>query len=439
MCAYAVASRLRSLYTGARHTKKESETLVRIELPKDVKYIIGVLMENGYEAYAVGGCVRDSILKRVPGDWDITTSALPMQVKALFRRTIDTGIQHGTVTVMLGKNGYEVTTYRIDGKYEDSRHPESVEFTPDLHEDLKRRDFTINAMAYNDEHGIVDIFDGVGDLNRKLIRCVGNAHDRFDEDALRILRAVRFSAQLGFDIDEDTAEAARKLAPNLKKISSERIHTEFNKMLKSAHPDYFSVADRIGIMEIVLPEYHVMSDADKDFVGRLAKECECQLPERYAAMLLMSGKYSKEASADICTKVLKRLKLDNDTINTSSMLVRWCMLEITADEAELRHIIYQTGDKNIIRILKFRLAYDKCVGNDTMPTEKMIEICRMILERGDCISLKMLAITGKELIALGVPTGKRMGDMLNELLMEVLDNPELNDKVILTDKVKNLL
>ena len=249
--------------------------MVRIALPKDVKHIIDVLMENGYEAYAVGGCVRDSILGRVPGDWDITTSALPMQVKGLFRRTVDTGIQHGTVTVMLGRNGYEVTTYRIDGKYEDSRHPESVEFTPKLEEDLKRRDFTINAMAYNDEHGVVDIFDGVGDLQRKIIRCVGNAHDRFDEDALRILRAVRFSAQLGFGIEENTARAAKELAVNLKRISSERIHTEFNKMLKSPHPDYFSVADAIGIMEIVLPEYHVMSAEDKAFVGALAKECAC--------------------------------------------------------------------------------------------------------------------------------------------------------------------
>ena len=326
--------------------------MVRIALPKDVKHIIGVLMENGYEAYAVGGCVRDSILGRVPGDWDITTSALPMQVKGLFRRTVDTGIQHGTVTVMLGRNGYEVTTYRIDGKYEDSRHPESVEFTPKLEEDLKRRDFTINAMAYNDEHGVVDIFDGVGDLQRKIIRCVGNAHDRFDEDALRILRAVRFSAQLGFGIEENTARAAKELAVNLKRISSERIHTEFNKMLKSAHPDYFSVADAIGIMEIVLPEYHVMSAEDKAFVGALAKECACLLPERYAAMLFMSGGYSEEDPADTAKRVLKRLKLDNDTINTASMLLRFGMLEITDDEPRIRHIIYETGDNVSVTILQ---------------------------------------------------------------------------------------
>lgn len=413
--------------------------MVRIALPKDVKHIIDVLMENGYEAYAVGGCVRDSILGRVPGDWDITTSALPMQVKGLFRRTVDTGIQHGTVTVMLGRNGYEVTTYRIDGKYEDSRHPESVEFTPKLEEDLKRRDFTINAMAYNDEHGIVDIFDGVGDLQRKIIRCVGNAHDRFDEDALRILRAVRFSAQLGFGIEENTARAAKELAVNLKKISSERIHTEFNKMLKSPHPDYFSVADAIGIMEIVLPEYHVMSAEDKTFVGGLARECACLLPERYAAMLFMSGGYSEEDPADTAKRVLKRLKLDNDTINTASMLLRFGMLEITDDESRIRHIIYETGDKNILRILDFRAAYERCIGNDIADVRRMYDICNMIFERGDCVSLKNLAITGKELIAMGVPAGRQMGEILNSLLMLVLDNPQLNDREQLSKEALKIL
>ena len=413
--------------------------MVRIALPKDVKHIIDVLMENSYEAYAVGGCVRDSILGRVPGDWDITTSALPMQVKGLFRRTVDTGIQHGTVTVMLGRNGYEVTTYRIDGKYEDSRHPESVEFTPKLEEDLKRRDFTINAMAYNDEHGIVDIFDGVGDLHRKIIRCVGNAHDRFDEDALRILRAVRFSAQLGFGIEENTARAAKELAVNLKKISSERIHTEFNKMLKSPHPDYFSVADAIGIMEIVLPEYHVMSAEDKAFVGALARECACLLPERYAAMLFMSGRYSEEGPADTAKRVLKRLKLDNDTINTASMLLHFSMLEITDDESRIRHIIYETGDKNILRILDFRAAYEKCIGNDIADVRRMYDICNMIFERGDCVSLKNLAITGKELIAMGVPAGRQMGEILNSLLMLVLDNPQFNDREQLSKEALKIL
>mgnify|MGYP002747897424 FL=1 len=182
-----------SKYNGNREFK--------INIPGSVKLIIDVLENNGYEAFAVGGCVRDTILDREPQDWDITTSALPEQVKELFNRTLDTGIQHGTVTVMIKHVGYEVTTYRIDGEYNDSRHPESVEFTSNLIEDLKRRDFTINAMAYNEREGLVDAFDGINDINNKIIRCVGEPEERFGEDALRILRAVRFSAQLGFDID----------------------------------------------------------------------------------------------------------------------------------------------------------------------------------------------------------------------------------------------
>ena len=174
----------------------------------------------------MGGCVRDSILGRVPEDWDITTSAAPQETKALFEKTFDTGIEHGTITVLLGGEGFEVTTYRIDGKYEDGRHPKEVRFTRSLSEDLLRRDFTINAMAYNEEEGLVDIFGGIEDLNKKMIRCVGNAEERFSEDALRILRAVRFSAQLGFEIEEMTKEAICLLAPNLQNISAERIQVE---------------------------------------------------------------------------------------------------------------------------------------------------------------------------------------------------------------------
>ena len=197
-----------------------------IQIPEKVNKIIHLLQENGYDAYAVGGCVRDSLLGRIPADWDITTSARPLEVKRLFRRTVDTGLQHGTVTVMLGKDGFEVTTYRIDGEYEDSRHPKEVIFTGKLEEDLKRRDFTINAMAYNDREGLVDVFGGAEDLKNQVIRCVGNPRERFTEDALRIMRAVRFSAQLGFSIEEETKRAAGELAETLKKISAERIHTE---------------------------------------------------------------------------------------------------------------------------------------------------------------------------------------------------------------------
>ena len=231
---------------------------MKIELPKKVLFIINNLQLAGYDAFAVGGCVRDSILARKPQDWDITTSAKPEAIKEIFRRTVDTGIEHGTVTVMIGKDSYEVTTYRIDGAYEDSRHPKEVRFTNCLEEDLRRRDFTINGMAYNDDVRLVDVFGGMQDLNHHLIRCVGDPRERFSEDALRILRAVRFSAQLDFPIEPDTAKAVKELAPNLKNISAERIQTELVKLLTSPHPERIQDACELGITKVVLPEWDAM-------------------------------------------------------------------------------------------------------------------------------------------------------------------------------------
>ena len=197
-----------------------------MKIPENASFIIQTLEKSGFEAYVVGGCVRDMVLGREPEDWDITTSATPQQVKALFRRTIDTGIQHGTVTVMVGSEGYEVTTYRMDGEYEDHRHPKEVVFTPNLIEDLKRRDFTINALAFNPRTGLVDEFDGLGDLERHCIRCVGVAKERFEEDALRMLRGIRFAGQLQFELEEKTLQAIEEKAPTLTNVSAVRIRTE---------------------------------------------------------------------------------------------------------------------------------------------------------------------------------------------------------------------
>ena len=236
---------------------------IRINLPDDVKYIIEQLTAAGYEAYAVGGCVRDSVLGRTPKDWDITTSAEPLEVKKLFRRTVDTGIKHGTVTVMMKSEGYEVTTYRIDGTYSDHRRPEFVSFTRELSEDLLRRDFTINAMAYNEETGLVDLYDGMGDIERRVIRCVGNPDERFDEDALRIMRAVRFAAQLDYEIEDATKEATRKAAtdhaPELSAVSAERIETELTKLIMSDHPEKLMDAYKMGITKVIFPEFLIMS------------------------------------------------------------------------------------------------------------------------------------------------------------------------------------
>lgn len=408
---------------------KEGDILVIIELPKDVRYIIDILTQNGYEAYAVGGCVRDSILGRVPGDWDITTSALPQQVKALFRRTIDTGIQHGTVTIMLGKNGYEVTTYRIDGKYEDSRHPESVEFTPNLEEDLKRRDFTINAMAYNDENGVVDIFGGIDDIRNRIIRCVGNAHDRFTEDALRILRAVRFSAQLGFEIDKATKDAARELAPTLVKISRERIHTELNKLLLSDNPDYFSVVYELGVMKVIIPELEGVNSGDIDRLKVLIKRTKPCLPERYAALLSVIGKDKTRA-------VLKGLKLDNATISMAVKLVEYLGITPALTEPQMRHYINEVGKEDALRVIDFNLSF----ADESMHEEytDMRKLCAHVLERGDCTSLKELDVTGKDLVDAGFEAGKQLGELLNSLLTEVLDNPSLNDRNYLLGRAKEL-
>ena len=228
---------------------------MKIKLPDGVNDIINVLIKHGYEAYAVGGCVRDSILNIHPEDWDITTSAKPEDVKEVFRRTVDTGIKHGTVTVLYKEDSYEVTTYRIDGEYEDNRHPKSVEFTSNLANDLRRRDFTINAMAYNKQEGLVDLYKGMEDLKKGIIRCVGNPVHRFEEDALRILRAFRFSAQLNFKIEEESYKAACLQKENLRNISAERIRTELNKLILSSHPEKLIDLYHAKISKIILPEF----------------------------------------------------------------------------------------------------------------------------------------------------------------------------------------
>ncbi|MEG0722054.1 MAG: CCA tRNA nucleotidyltransferase, partial [Lachnospiraceae bacterium] len=237
---------------------------MEIKLPEKVNHIIKTIQVAGYEAYAVGGCIRDSILGRMPEDWDITTSAMPMQVKELFYRTFDTGIEHGTVTVVLEKESFEVTTYRIDGEYEDNRHPKEVTFTRNLMEDLLRRDFTMNAMAYNEETGLVDGFSGRKDLENQVIRCVGNAAERFGEDALRMLRGVRFAAQLGFTMESETKVAIQALAPTLSCISAERIQMELIKMLVSPRPEMLEMAYELGITKVILPEFDDMMETEQE-------------------------------------------------------------------------------------------------------------------------------------------------------------------------------
>ena len=258
-----------------------------IRLPEDVKTIISALEKAGYEAYAVGGCIRDSILGRTPGDWDITTSAKPRKIKDTFRRTIDTGIEHGTVTVLLGDHSYEVTTYRVDGDYKDLRHPAAVTFTASLKEDLKRRDFTINAMAYNDSAGLIDLYGGMEDLKGQLVRCVGDPDDRFNEDALRILRAVRFAAQLDFDIEEATRAAVARHASNLSAVSKERILTELSKLICSAHIEKAAMLSELGLSPYMAEHF---TDIDFGHIQKLKAIADGEEIQKL-------WKYAAEASA----------------------------------------------------------------------------------------------------------------------------------------------
>ena len=439
---------------------------MQIILPEKVQYILHTLEEAGFEAYAVGGCVRDSLLGREPDDWDITTSARPQQVKAVFPRTIDTGIQHGTVTVMMGKEGFEVTTYRIEGEYEDSRHPKEVIFTANLVEDLKRRDFTINAFAYNDRSGIVDAFDGMTDLQNGIIRCVGEAKERFTEDALRMMRAVRFSAQLGYSIEEKTKEAIIELAPNLKNISAERIQVELVKLLQSPHPDYVRIAYDLGITKVILPEFDRAMETPQNNPHHVYNVGEHLLhtllyvrPDRSLRIAALLHDIAKpdteetdsdgishfhghaEAGEEKAAAILRRLKFDNDTISKVKKYVKYHDYKIEARPRAVRRALHKIGKEYFEQILELKQA--DMLAQSTYQREEKEENLRQvralyeeILRKEECVSLKELALTGKDLMELGVPQGKQLGMILQQLLEDVLENPEHNTREYLVTLVR---
>ena len=400
---------------------------MHIDLPDKVKRIIGVIESGGYEAYAVGGCVRDSLLGRVPNDWDITTSASPLQVKALFGRTIDTGIKHGTVTVMMDREGFEVTTYRIDGEYEDSRHPKDVTFTSDLAEDLKRRDFTINAMAYNDKNGLVDIFGGASDIQKGIVRCVGNPEERFGEDALRMMRAVRFSAQLGYVIADKTRAAIQKLAENLKNISVERIQTELVKLLVSPHPDYLRVCYETGITKVVLPEFDRCMETEQN------NPHHCYTVGEHILHSLNGVKGDK---------VLRLAMLFHDIGKPETKFTD--KEGIDHFHGSVRRAINKIGEEIFPYLFDVKRAdifaqssYDR--EEKITRIEEVRKVYGTVLEKRQCVSLRTLAVTGKDLIEAGMRPGKEIGEMLDKLLHAVLEEPEENTKEKLMEQVRRMM
>lgn len=446
---------------------------IRIALPEQVGFIIDVLNRAGFEAYAVGGCVRDSMMGRKPDDWDITTSAEPGQVKRLFRRTIDTGIQHGTVTVMLGKDGYEVTTYRIDGEYEDNRHPKEVQFTKSLEEDLKRRDFTVNAMAYHPEEGLIDLFDGMGDMERKCIRCVGVPGERFSEDALRMMRCVRFSAQFGYTIEERTKLAAKKLAGNLRNISAERIRVELVKLLVSPHPDDLRKMYELGMTKVVLPEFDVCMETPQhnphhcytvgEHTLKSLQEIRADKVLRLTMLLHDIGKplcrttdetgkdhFKKHPreSARLAEEILRRLKFDNDTVHKVCRLVEyhdWSIdLESSVKISTVRRLIAGIGEDAFPDMFEINRA-DLMAQSGYLREEKLAkqrrleELYREIREKEDCLSLKDLAVSGRDLLGEGLKPGRELGGILQRMLQDVLEDPAHNEKEYLLGNLHRYL
>ena len=450
---------------------------IKINVPEDARKIIRILNDAGHEAYVVGGCVRDSVLGREPADWDITTSASPAEVKGLFRRTVDTGIKHGTVTVLMKSEGvligYEVTTYRIDGIYDDGRHPRNVTFTSDLSKDLERRDFTINAMAYHPEKGLVDLFGGREDLSNRIIRCVGDAEKRFGEDALRMMRAIRFAAQLGADIEPDTYAAIKKLAPALEKVSAERIRVEAEKLLMSDNPEFFRLFYESGLTRVFLPEFdacmvtaqenphhaynvgeHMLHAVSAVNLERLAAEYSGEEYEKSKRILRLTmllhdiGKPAKktmdeegiahfkghpELGAQMSEEILRRLRYDNDTVKMVSGLIAAHEMRYPAEKRNVRRIIGKVGEE-YFPLLYYVNEADALAQSLYMREEKiqrLSDIRRLYKEvknDNECMSLKELAVKGADLIAAGIRPGPGMGEILQKMLEDVIEEPSHNDR-----------
>lgn len=434
---------------------------MNLKIPKDVDMIINILYQKGYEAYVVGGCVRDSILRKTPNDWDICTSAKPNVIINIFKqigvKTIPTGLKHGTVTLVINNNNYEVTTYRIEGEYEDCRRPKSVIFTDDILVDLSRRDFTINAMAYNHLKGLIDPFGGKKDIYNKVIKAVGNAEERFNEDALRILRGVRFATQLNFKIEIETIFGMKTNKKLFKNISKERIREELNKILLADNPSkgFYLIRD-LCLLNDIIPEmrlcvnfkqrnpYHnsdvfnhtmsVLDKTKKDLIIRLSALLhDIGKPECFTLDEEGIGHFynHNNVSADIAEEVLKRLKYDNKTIKSVKILVKEHMTKHNdLSDKGIKRLIKRVEEENLSRLFDLQRADVK----GSKPPYDMSQIdyltgrCNEILNEKQPLNVKDLGINGYDLMNMGIKPGKEIGEILEYLLDIVLENPKSNDK-----------
>jgi len=386
-----------------------------INIPKDVDTALNTLHANSFEAYIVGGCVRDSIMGKVPSDWDVATSARPEEILLCFndRRTIETGIKHGTITVIINKMQIEITTYRIDGEYSDNRRPDDVLFTDKIEFDLSRRDFTINALAYN-KKGIVDLFGGLDDIKNKIVKCVGDANERFNEDGLRILRALRFASVLNFDIEENTSDSMHRNKALLTNISMERINIELNKLLMGINFQNIFLEYR-DVIEVFLPE-----------IRGLTKE---KLEHRLNAMKVLNSLNLRLAvllyEIDSPDKILMNLKYDNKTVKTVKLLTENIDIKIYPDPVNIKRWLNKINYTNLNYLIKTKKALFDSEYEELTKSEI---IMKEIIAANQCYSLKTLAINGQDLIDSGVPKGKNIGIVLNKVLNKVIEGKLENKK-----------
>ena len=413
---------------------------MKIDLPKYVKFIIDKIDEYGYEAFIVGGCVRDYILGIEPNDYDITTNANPNTIIDIFKdfKIIKTGIKHGTIGILIDKNIYEITTYRIESEYECNRRPKSVEFTSNIVDDLKRRDFTINAMAYNDKKGLIDKFGGALDLKNKVIKTVGNPDKRFNEDGLRIIRAIRFSAKLGFNIEEKTLNSIYKNYHIVKNISVERITEEVNKIIISENPQNIILLYKVRIFKALGISYNFDNneylDLEKQLkIIRLIDELDYKLLMLQYIINLKIKDYKQD------DYIVNILKYSNKTKSSINSLMEYMFInENNLNRVDIKYILNKIGHSTFKRILNLKSIYYSKVLNETDKNiEEYIKIIDDIINNKECYTIKDLKLDGNDLKEIGYK-GYEIGQSLNYLLEEVIKNPKINSKNILIKKLKDI-
>ncbi len=436
---------------------------MKIQLSDGVKVIISKLNNYGFEAFAVGGCVRDCVIGLVPHDWDVCTNAQPEQIKHCFKdfETFDSGIKHGTISVIYKRAIYEITTYRIDGEYLDSRHPESVEFTNDITKDLARRDFTVNAMAYNEEKGLVDPFGGIHDVSRKIIKCVGDSDKRFDEDALRILRALRFASVYGFSIDNKTSDSVKNKSYLLGNIAYERIAAEFNRLLCGKNVEKILNGYK-EVFSVFIPEFKPMFNfkqlnvhSNEDLwhqTTALVKLVEKDPLLRVAMLLHDIGKpescpdgYCKyynytKLSAEIAERILLRLRYSKNFVDDCLKLIEYQDVRLYDSKKNLKRVMNIVGVDNTRRLIKIQQAINSLLyfkqDEKFMTAQRQLE---EIINGDECFKLSHLAVNGKDIINLGIKEGKAVGEILNVLINKVIDEELPNTKNILLEAAKKLI